>query len=118
MIKGASPAGGVSGRHEPLSAPSTVISVEVRLFNAVGKYGNGRTRFSIELPPSATVGDALARVPVPEDEIFLLLHNGRNVMAGFGPSSGIERGHVLADGDVLAFSGPVPFSRGYGSPVI
>lgn len=95
-----------------------MISVEIRLFNTVGKYGNGRTRFLLDLAPSATVGDALERVPVPEDEIYLLFHNGRNVMAGFGPSAGIERRHALADGDVLAFSGPVPFSRGYGSPVV
>jgi hypothetical protein len=57
-------------------------------------------------------------LPVPESEVFLLLHNGRNIMRGFGFNSGIETEHWVNEGDVLAFSGPVPFSRGYGSAVV
>jgi hypothetical protein len=65
-----------------------------------------------------TVGEVLNILPVPESEIFLLLHNGRNIIRGYGYNGGIEKEHILQHGDALAFSGPVPFSRGYGSPVV
>ena len=64
------------------------------------------------------MGDALQNIKVPINEIFLMTHNGRNIMRGFGCNSGIELDHELHDGDVLSLSGPIPFSRGYGSPVI
>ena len=64
------------------------------------------------------MADALRQLPVAESEIFLALHNGHNIMRGFGFRSGIECDRPLTDGDVLALSGPIPFSRGYGSPVV
>ncbi|GMQ90167.1 MAG: hypothetical protein BMS9Abin10_0519 [Gammaproteobacteria bacterium] len=94
-----------------------MIEVQVRLFNSLSRYGNGENRFCFRLPKGASVDQVLQRLDIPQSEIFLLMHNGRNIMRGFGPDSGIETEHVLADGDILAFSGPVPFSRGYGSPV-
>ncbi len=95
-----------------------MMQIEIRLFNSLTRYRKNGNPYHLRLPPAATVGDALAHVDVPESEIFLLTHNGRNVMRGFGFNSGIEVEHRLADGDVLSFSGPIPFSRGYGSPVI
>ncbi len=95
-----------------------MIQVEVRLFNSLCKYGNATNRFRFKLPIDTTVGGVLKRINIPEKEIFLLMHNGKNIMRGFGFESGIETEHILRDGDILAFSGPVPFSRGYGSPVI
>ncbi|MDH3671867.1 MAG: hypothetical protein OES46_11990 [Gammaproteobacteria bacterium] len=95
-----------------------MIQVEVRLFNSLCKYGNGGNRFRFKLPKGTTVGAALRHIDVPEKEIFLLMHNGKNIMRGFGFESGIETERILKDGDILAFSGPVPFSRGYGSPVV
>ncbi len=94
------------------------MEIEIRLFNALTRYAGKRNPMRLELPSRSTVGDALRCLPVPEKEIFLLTHNGRNVMCGFGFGSGIETTRELADGDVLALSGAVPFSRGYGSPVI
>jgi hypothetical protein len=95
-----------------------MIEVELRFFNSLSRYAKGRGRLCKQFPAGATVADALEAIEVPEPEIFLLLHNGRNIMRGFGCNSGIETWQVLEDGDVLALSGPVPFSRGYGSPVI
>jgi hypothetical protein len=95
-----------------------MIEVQVRFYNSLTKYATGGARLSKQLADGATVADALDAIEVPEPEIFLLLHNGRNIMRGFGCNSGIETDQVLTDGDVLALSGPVPFSRGYGSPVI
>lgn len=93
-----------------------MATIEVRLFNSLSKYARP-PRFQLTLD-NPTVAGALQALRLPESEIFLLLHNGRNIMRGFGFNSGIETEHRLTDGDVLAFSGPVPFSRGYGAPVV
>lgn len=94
------------------------MDIEVRLFNSLSKYGRGRTTYRVSLPAQSTVRQAVASVGVPAGEIFLLLLNGRNIMCGFGSASGIEDHHELEHGDTLALSGAIPFSRGYGSPVI
>jgi hypothetical protein len=95
-----------------------LIKLEVRLFNSLSRYAGASNPLALTLPEGSTIGDALTRLPVPVQEIFLLTLNGRNVMRGFGPEAGIETEHPLGEGDVLAASGPIPFSRGYGSPVI
>ena len=30
----------------------------------------------------------------------------------------VNRGHEIVEGDVVALSGPVPYSDGYGAPVV
>ena len=95
-----------------------MLNIDIRLFNSLNRFVGNRPFFSLSLPTGSRVSDALHQVPVPESEIFLALHNGRNIMRGFGFESGIECDRPLTDGDVLALSGPVPFSRGYGSPVV
>lgn len=95
-----------------------MIELKIRFFNSLTRYAGKRNPAALMLPEGSTVGDALERLDVPEQEIFLLTLNGRNVMRGFGFGSGIETERELQEGDVLALSGPVPFSRGYGSPVI
>ena len=95
-----------------------MIEIQLRFFNSLVRYAKRGGRVSRQFSAGATVADALDAIEVPVPEIFLLLHNGRNIMRGFGCNSGIETDHVLADGDVLALSGPIPFSRGYGSAVI
>jgi hypothetical protein len=95
-----------------------MIGITVRFFNSLSRYANGKPQFPLLLKEPRTIGDVVEMLKVPESEIFLLLHNGRNVMQGFGFNSGIEKERVLKEGDILAFSGPVPFSRGYGSAVV
>jgi hypothetical protein len=43
--------------------------------------------------------------------------NGRDITPGLVGDS-IRDYHVLDDGDVIALSGAVPYSYGYGSPVV
>jgi len=95
-----------------------MLRVKVRLFNSLGRSAGRQPFFSLSLPTGSRVADALDSLPVPESDIFLALHNGHNIMQGFGFRSGIESDRRLTNGDVLAFSGPIPFSRGYGSPVV
>ncbi len=95
-----------------------MIRITVRLFNSLSKYADGKTELSFNSAGNLTVGEILKSFSVPENEIFLLLHNGRNIMRGVGFNAGIEKDHLLKDGDILAFSGPIPFSRGYGAGVV
>jgi hypothetical protein len=95
-----------------------MVEIEVRLFNSLGRYAPGRGwRFPLRLPTPATVGAALARLPVPRAQIFVVWVNGHNVKRGVGFDAPIDEGHALAPGDVLALSGPVPYSTAYGTPV-
>ncbi len=89
-----------------------MIDIEIRLFNSLAKYGINR----LSLSDSDTVADAMRRLDIPERDIYLVLLNGRNIMESLG--GGIEREHRLRHGDTLALSGPVPFSRAYGAPVV
>lgn len=86
------------------------MEIEVRLFNSLHKYGSRK----LELPPDSRVGDVLDLLKIPRDEIHVVLLNGRNIMG----ASSVEREHRLQAGDILALSGPVPWSRGYGSAVV
>lgn len=94
------------------------IQVEVRLFNTLAQYaGKNRLRpRRLELPAGATVGDIVRELKVPLDEIYLVLRNGRDVTPWLNGDINVEA--WLDDGDVIALSGPVPYSWGYGAPVV
>jgi hypothetical protein len=93
------------------------IAVEVRLFNSLSRFG-GREgpRRILSLPAGGTLGDVLDRLRIPQSEVFLALQNGRDVTASL--HTGINTERTLDEGDVVALSGPVPYSWGYGSPVV
>ena len=97
--------------------PDEPIRVKVRLFNTVAsRMGATSGERELELPPGSTIGDVVKRLGVPLDKVFLVLLNGRDVTPTLrGPLNVYE---FLSDGDVVAFSGPVPYSAGYGAPVI
>ncbi len=94
------------------------IEVEVRLFNSMTRYANGADAgWRVSVPAGSTVGDLAARLGIPCDDLFLVLVNGRDITPGlFGDAVKIY--HVIEDGDVVAFSGAVPYSYGYGAPVV
>ena len=94
------------------------ITVEVRLFNAVSKYANGEGRRRKEsVPAGTTVGELAERLGIPRGELFLVLVNGRDITPGL-VGDDIRHQHMVEEGDVVAFSGPVPNSYGYGAPVV
>ena len=96
-----------------------VINVEARFFNSLAKYSghDGLTR-QVELPAGASVGDIIALFKLPLPEIFLVLKNGRDITPGVYQGGVVNEAVVLEEGDVIAFSGPVPYSYGYGAPVV
>lgn len=95
-----------------------VVRVEARLFNSLSKYAGTKSwRQSFTLPAGSTLADVVAGCGLPRSEIFLILLNGRDVSAGL-VGDPVNLAPVLADGDVVAFSGPVPYSYGYGAAIV
>lgn len=101
------------------NAEGGTIAVEVRLFNSLTRHGgrDGPVR-RLALPVGATVGDVIDLLGLPSADIFLVLRNGRDVSPGLYGGGSANREAGLEGGDVLAFSGPVPYSYGMGAPVV
>ncbi len=94
------------------------VSLEVRFFNAIARYAGPRgLRQQVSVPAGTSVGELADRLGVPRKEIFLVLVNGRDITPGL-VGEAVKDHHVLDDGDVVALSGAVPYSYGYGSPVV
>ena len=97
--------------------PDEPLRVRVRLFNAVAaRMGAAGGEQTLELPPGSTIADVVARLNIPLDAVFLVLRNGRDVTPTLHGPLNVDE--FLEDGDVIAFSGPVPYSPGYGAPVV
>jgi molybdopterin converting factor small subunit len=95
------------------------IRVEVRLFNSLSKFTESKTFAErLELAAGATVGDLISHFRLPLSDIFLVLKNGRDITPGLYLGGVVNTESALDDGDVIAFSGPVPYSYGYGAPVV
>ena len=95
------------------------LRVEARFFNSLSKYsgGEGLCR-QVEVEAGSTIGDLIKLFDVPLPEIFLVLRNGRDITPGLYQGGVVNADVALDDGDVIAFSGPVPYSYGYGAPVV
>jgi hypothetical protein len=94
------------------------VSVEVRFFNSIARYaGPHGLRQRMTMPAGTSVGELADRLGVPRKELFLVLVNGRDITPGL-VGDAIKDRHVLDDGDVVALSGAVPYSYGYGSPIV
>jgi hypothetical protein len=88
------------------------VTVEVRLFNSLHKYGGRKT---LTLSAGSSVGDILERLGIPADKIYLALRNGRDITPSL--YSAINTETALDERDVIALSGPVPYSWGYGAAI-
>lgn len=94
------------------------FEIEVRLFNSMTRYARSPgVRQTVTLLPGTTVGELASRLGIPLSEIFLVMVNGRDITPGL-VGTGIREHRVIEPGDVVAFSGAVPYSYGYGSPVV
>ena len=94
------------------------VRIETRLFNSLSRFANEDGPFrTLEFPAGATVGDVISRLNLPLKDVFLVLRNGRDVTAGLVGET-VNTNAVIDDGDVIALSGPVPYSYGYGAPVV
>ena len=99
------------------NSEAATIEVEVRLFNSVSRFREGAgERRALTLALDGTIGDVIDQLGIPVNEIYLVLLNGRDITPDLGGRIRVD--HPVEDGDVVAFSGPVPYSWGYGAPVI
>jgi hypothetical protein len=96
-----------------------LLRIEARFFNSLAKYsGQEGLCNKLEVPAGTRVGDLIELYRLPLAEIFLVLRNGRDITPGLYQGGVVNREVTLEDGDVIAFSGPVPYSYGYGAPVV
>jgi hypothetical protein len=94
------------------------IRITARFFNSLARYSPGDSvEAAIDAPAGTTVGDLIKRFNLPLRDIFLVLRNGRDITPGLYQGGVVNETLVLDDGDDIAFSGPVPYSYGYGSAV-
>lgn len=94
------------------------VTVEVRLFNSLARYREPACEERrLALPAGTTVGELADRLAIPREALFLVLVNGRDVTPGL-VGARVKEQHQLEEGDVVAFSGAVPYSYGYGAPVV
>lgn len=101
------------------NSADVLLRIEVRLFNSLTKYNDGEgVRRALEVPAGTTVGDLIHRFKLPLAEIFLVLKNGRDITPGLYQGGVVNEAVAVDEGDVIAFSGPVPYSPGYGAPVV
>jgi hypothetical protein len=95
------------------------LRIEARFFNTLARYSGGDGLYrTLEVDAGTTVGDLIARFNIPLDKIFLVMRNGRDITPGLYVAGNVNLYQTLDDGDVIAFSGPVPYSYGYGAPVV
>jgi len=93
------------------------IRIEVRFFNSLSRFRPAQDGpVMLDLPLGGSIGDAIKALGLPAPAVYLALCNGRDVTPGL--DGGVNLGHALENGDVLALSGPVPYSWGYGAPVV
>ncbi len=91
------------------------MHVEVRLFNTLARYApRGESRVHVELRPGATVRTVLGCLQIPPHELYVAMRNGTDAELLAPEPLDLP----LREGDALALSGPVPWSWGYGAPVI
>lgn len=96
---------------------NVTVTVEVRLFNSLTRYSDdGIKPLIMEMPAGSSVGDVLRDLKIPGEKIHLVLLNGRDITPSL--YTAVNENAVLDEGDVLGLSGPVPYSWGYGSPVV
>ncbi len=96
-----------------------ILKIEARFFNSLAKYsGHPGLCRQIEVPAGSCVGDLIKIFGLPISEVFLVLKNGRDITPGLYQGGVVNEESALEDGDVVAFSGPVPYSYGYGAPIV
>lgn len=97
------------------------VTFVVKGFNSISQYvaKHGAPR-EMRLPVGATLRDVKEELGIPDFKIFLAMKNGRDVTSGLYPSKDpvVNLDVVIEEGDHISFSGPVPYSYGYGSPVV
>ena len=92
------------------------IRIRAKLFNSVVSPGSGPRLHDLTFSVGATLADIVQELGIKKSAIFIAWANGRDVTKRLGDNINLD--YVLEDGDEIALSGPIPYSWGYGSPVV
>jgi hypothetical protein len=95
--------------------PLTMIEIEICLFNSLAKYAPASSPLRLSIPLGTKASQIVRNLQIPPHEIYVAWRNGHNIMTTFGGE--VEENVRMENGDRLALSGPIPFSRAYGAPV-
>lgn len=102
------------------SGDSTIDFV-VKGFNSITPFvaKNGAPK-PMKMKVGTTIRDLVQTLGIPTSEVFLVMKNGRDVTKGIYPANNPECNYevIIDEGDHISFSGPVPYSYGYGSAVV
>ena len=97
------------------NAVDVEIHAEVRLFNSLSRYAEQGLSYKLTLPAGSDISTILRTLKVPRDEVRLIFVNGRDISPRLGT---VRTGYEIENGDIVALSGPVPYSWGYGAPIV
>ena len=101
------------------NAGTIQVNIEVRLFNSISPYaGEGGIIQKLSVPAGSDIGDVLQRFSIPKSKVFMVFVNGKDISPEMPKLGAVRTTYVLDEGDVVALSGPVPYSWGYGSPIV
>lgn len=92
------------------------IRIRAKLFNSVVPPGSGPRLHDLTFSVGATLADIVQELGIKKSAIFIAWANGRDVTKRLGDNINLD--YILTDGDEIALSGPIPYSWGYGSPVV
>ncbi len=98
------------------NAAGIEIEIEVRLFNSIQRDVGGAVKRPMTLSAGSSIGDVFSRLGIREHDVFLVWCNGRDITHDM-PGT-INTDYVPEHGDVIAISGAVPYSWGFGSPIV
>lgn len=99
------------------NAAGIEVSVEVRMYNSVSRYSGGEgIKRNLSLPAGSDIADILRTLAIPAEAVFLIFVNGRDITPML--NQGVRTSYVIEEGDMIALSGPVPYSWAYGAPVV
>ena len=90
------------------------MRVEIRFFDSMRRHSGGKLTRLLELNDQPTVLDVIRCFRIPPEDVHLVFRNGRVI----GHSVDETEDTIIRQGDTIGLSGPVPYSRGYGSPVV
>ena len=97
------------------------IDFVVKGFNSITPYvAKNGAPLPMTMKAGSTVRELVEQLGIPKDKIFLVFKNGRDVTKGIYPANNPKCNFevIIDEGDHISFSGPVPYSYGYGSAVV
>lgn len=104
---------GTAHRH---NIEGAMVRFQVRPFNRIASQLGKHLPFDMSLPAGATVGDLFRHLAVTPADVFLVFVNGRDITREL--NAPVRTDYAIQDDDVIALSGPVPYSWGYGAPIV